>query len=373
MRSPVTRAGRLVPVLAAGLLLGACAGAGDPGPALTVDDDARLRTAAPDGFAIGSSVAGGGHNVAAGWPDPFTDDEDYRAFLTEEVSSLTPENQLKWEFLRPSQDEYDFAGSDAVVEFAQENGQVVRGHTLLWHSQNPAWLEEGDFSADELRGMLRDHVMTVVGRYAGQIEQWDVANEVIDDDGNLRLEENIFIRELGPEIIGEAFHWAHEADPDAALFINDYNVEWIGPKSDAYYELVQELLADGVPIDGFGIQGHLSTQYPFPGDMTDNLRRFADLDLQLAITEADVRIVLPADGVATEEQLDEQAEYYRGMLDACLAVDACASFTLWSPLDAYSWVPYFFEGEGAAGVLDDDVARKPAYVELLSALDAARR
>jgi endo-1,4-beta-xylanase len=181
-------------------------------PAGPVKQD-TLRWAAPKGFHIGSAVAGGGHHVDQPYPDPFTSDEPYRELLAREFSSVSPENQMKWEYLHPERHRYDFDAADAIVEFAKRNRQVVRGHTLLWHSQNPEWLEQGGFSATKLRAILREHVTTVVGRYRGRIQQWDVANEIFDSNGNLRSEENIWIRELGPGIIADTFRWAHEADP----------------------------------------------------------------------------------------------------------------------------------------------------------------
>ena len=278
---------------------------------------------------------------------------------------------MKWDYLRPSQDEYDFAAADAIVDFAEDNKQVVRGHTLLWHSQNPEWLEEGDFTDAELREILHDHITTVVGRYAGRIQQWDVANEIFLDNGQLRTQENIWIRELGPEIVADAFRWAHEADPEAALFFNDYNVEGINPKSNAYYALVQELLADGVPVHGFSTQGHLSTRYGFPGDLQQNLQRFDDLGLETAITEVDVRMDVPVGEQPTAAQLAQQASYFDRMLEGCLAVDGCGSFTLWGFVDTYSWVPVFFSGEGFATPLFADYTPKPAYDEMLASLTQA--
>src|SRR5690606_33541126 len=201
-----------------------------------------------------------------------------------------------WEYIHPEPDRYDFEMADAIVDFAEHNGQVVRGHTLLWHSQNPAWLEEGDYSPEELREILHDHITTVVGRYAGRIQQWDVANEIFDEQGNLRTQENIWIRELGPEIIADAFRWTHEADPEAELSFNDYNVHGVNAKSDASYELIQDLLGQGVPVHGFSTQGHLSTRYGFPGDLEENLQRFDALGLSTAITELDVRMDLPESG-----------------------------------------------------------------------------
>ncbi|MDA0566029.1 endo-1,4-beta-xylanase [Streptomonospora sp. S1-112] len=332
----------------------------------------RLRWAAPQDVVIGTAVAGGGHHLEQDYPDPFTSDGRYRRVLAQQFSSVSPENQMKWEYLRPERDRYDFAMADRIVDFAERNGQAVRGHTLLWHSQNPAWLEEGDFTDAELREILHDHITTVVGRYAGRIDQWDVTNEIFDEAGQLRTEENIWLRELGPGIIADAFRWAHEADPHAELFLNDYGVEEANAKSDAYYDLAQQLLADGVPLHGFSTQAHLSLDYPFPHGLEDNLRRFDDLGLATAVTEMDVRMNVPENGRPTRAQLREQADYYRQGLSACLAVEGCDSFTIWGFTDKYSWVPVFFEGEGSATVMTDDYTRKPAYYSLWSTLKRAK-
>ncbi len=336
-----------------------------------VRQDTTLRDAAPDGFVIGSAVAGGGHHQDESYPDPFTGDQTYRQILGEEFSSLSAENQMKWDHLRPSRNGYAFDDADAIVEYALANGQDVRGHTLLWHNQNPSWLENGDFSQQELREILREHIETVVGRYAGQIQQWDVANEIFDDGGNLRTGDNIWIRELGVEIVGDAFRWAHAADPSAELYFNDFNVEDVNAKSDAYYDLTRELLAEGVPVHGFSAQTHLALQYGFPNGLQDNLERFEALGLSTALTEVDVRIQLPGGAVPTEQQLADQADYYARALEACLNVSGCASFTVWGFPDRYSWVPNTFPGEGAATVYWDDYTTKPAYDALLETLRAA--
>ena len=338
-------------------------------PGLAKKDN--LAFAAGSTLKIGCAVAGGGHHTDQDYPDPFTSDEPYREVLAAEFTSLSAENQMKWDHLRPAPDVYAFEDADAIMDFAEANGQVVRGHTLMWHNQNPAWLAEGDYSPEQLREILKDHITTVVSRYAGRMQQWDVVNEIFDDDAQLRLEGNIWFRELGTEIIADCFRWAHEADPEALLFFNDYNVDGINPKSDAYYTLIQDLLADGVPIHGFSTQGHLSIRYGFPGDLAENLQRFADLGLQTAITELDVRMDLPDGGEPTQAQLEQQADYYRRVTEAALAVDGCDSLTLWGVLDKYSWVPGTFPGEGAATVLWDDFTRKPAYYAVQDALAEA--
>ena len=313
--------------------------------------------------------------------DALASDTKYRKIVATQFSSVTPENVMKWEAVEPTRGVYDYAAADALVAFAQANGQVVRGHTLVWHNQLPTWLTTGDFTAAELRDILRAHILEEAGHFRGDIQQWDVLNEAWNDDGTFRqtIWYNAY-QELtgdGSDYIADVFRWAHEADPGALLFYNDYNLEFTGPKSNAVYTFLQGLVADGVPIDGVGFQGHLDTQYGFP-DVQANLQRFADLGLEVAITEADVRTFVKQkpDGTYTNRPLNpgdaqKQVDYWVGMLEACLAVDACNSFTVWGVSDAYSWIPGVFTGEGAGLLFDMHSNPKLQYDALRRVLRAA--
>ncbi|GGY88364.1 endo-1,4-beta-xylanase [Streptomyces nitrosporeus] len=297
--------------------------------------------------------------------DALADDAPYRARVAGEFTSVTAENVMKWEAVEPRRGTYDWAAADELVDFAGKNRQLVRGHTLVWHSQLPAWLTEDAFTADELREILHRHVTEQVTHFKGRIWQWDVVNEAFNEDGTLR--DSIWLRKLGPGYIADAFRWAHEADPKARLFINDYNIEGVNAKSDALYDLVSRLRKQRVPVHGVGIQGHLGVQYGAPHDIADNMLRFDELGLETAITEADVRIPMPADST----ELEAQAEGYAVMLRGCLLTPGCNAFTLWGFTDTYSWVPDTFPGEGAANVLDEDYAPKPAYGTLRQTLTLA--
>jgi endo-1,4-beta-xylanase len=290
------------------------------------------------------------------------DDAAYRNAIRREFNSVTAENVMKWETVEPQQGVADYTAADALVRFARRNGQVVRGHTLLWHNQLPTWLTQGTFTNEELEAILRRHIFEVAGHFRGRIQAWDVVNEAFNEDGTLR--DTIWLRALGPDYIAKAFRWAHEADPHAKLYYNDYNLESIGPKSDAALALVRDLRAQGVPIHGVGFQGHLGIQYPYPDTFGENLERFAAAGFEVAVTEADVRMILPV----TPEKLATQATYFGNMMRSCVAVRRCVSFTLWGFTDRYSWVPGFFDGEGAATPFDESLRPKPAYFALRDAL-----
>jgi endo-1,4-beta-xylanase len=259
----------------------------------------------------------------------------------------------------------------------------VRGHTLVWHNQLPTWLTtgvaNGTIGNAELRDLLRKHVTDEARHFRGQIWQWDVANEFFTDSNPSQINPNNFwVSHLGSDILKDVFRWARAADPHALLFYNDYNIageDGSNAKSDAVYAWVKQALAEGVPIDGVGDQGHLDTQYGFSGTrMTNDLQRYADLDLKVAITEADVRTFVnnPTDQVPTDH-LAEFAQPYEFslMLRACLAVAPCLSFTVWGFGDANSWVPGFFKGEGYACIYDVNLNPKPAYTTMQNDLRLA--
>ena len=287
----------------------------------------------------------------------------YAETLRCEFSMLVPENAMKFEHVHPGRDRYDFSTADAIVDFAEANGMQVRGHTLVWHSQLPDWLTEGNWTRDELIKILQEHIMTVVGHYQGRIVAWDVVNEAVDDGGSLR--DTFWLQGIGEDYIKLAFCWAHEADPEALLFYNDYGGEGLEPKSDTIYELIQSLLDEGVPIHGVGLQMHLSLDsYPKAQDVATNLNRLSVLGLEAHITEMDVRIQQPV----TEEKLNEQARVYRDMLQVCLSAQNCRAFVLWGVTDHYSWVPLFFPGYQAALIFDENCDPKPAYYALTDVL-----
>jgi endo-1,4-beta-xylanase len=286
----------------------------------------------------------------------------YAEVLKREFNMLTPENALKFGPVHPAPNRYEWSGADALVEFAEANDMLVRGHTLVWHKQLPAWVEKGTWTRDELMAVLEEHIKTVVGRYKGRISVWDVVNEAIDEEGELR--DTIWLRVIGPEYIEMAFRWAHEADPDALLFYNDYACEAIGCKSDAIYALVQELQDKGVPIDGVGLQMHVQLGIEPPlASVERNLERLGALGLQVQITEMDVRV-----RDTEPETLERQAAIYGESLQVCLDAENCTAFVVWGFTDRHSWIPSVFEGWGNALIFDDQYAPKPAYEELRKVL-----
>ncbi len=312
------------------------------------------------------------------------DNAAYSQTAADQFSVVTPGNEMKWQVVEPTQGVFDWSGGDRLVQFAKAHGQLVRGHVLLWHNQLPTWLTtgvaNGTIDNTALAALLHQHITTEVTHFKGKIWQWDVANEFFTDSNPSMLNPNDFwISHLGTGVIADAFRWAHAADPHALLFYNDYNIggeDGTNAKSDAAFAFVQQLRAEGVPINGVGDQGHLDLQFGFPTKLTQDLQRFAGLGLKVAVTEADVRTFvnnataqMPTNTLAPSAQ----AFYYDGMLKACLAVRSCISFTVWGFGDADSWVPGFFTGEGYATLWDVNLQPKPSYFTLQQDLMLATR
>ena len=307
----------------------------------------------------------------------------WTAILEEQFSAVTPGNEMKWQVVEPEQGVFDWSGADALVSFAEAHGQLVRGGPLLWHNQLPNWLvggvANGTISQSQLMSLLEQHIFTEVGRYKGRIWQWDVANEFFLDANPSGINPNDFwVSNLGAGIIPQAFTWAHQADPNALLFYNDYNIageDGTNAKSDAVYAWLQQMLDQGVPIHGVGDEGHLDTQFGFSGiQMTEDLQRYASLGLKVAITQADVRTFVnnATDQVPTNNLAPfAQAYEFSQMMLAVLAVPQAISFTVWGFVDADSWVPGFFTGEGYATLYDVNANPKLAFYNLLEDLKLA--
>jgi endo-1,4-beta-xylanase len=288
---------------------------------------------------------------------------EYAEVLAREFNLLTTENAMKWSFIQPERYRYDWAGADELVNFAIANGMKVRGHTLIWQQQMPDWLKYQDWSREELIAIVEEHITNVVGRYRGRVEIWDVVNEAVIQKGVIITP--FWAKQLGKDYIDLAFQLAHEADPDALLFYNDYNADDIGVKSDGVYALVKSMKERGIPIDGVGMQFHVEVGHlPKLDEVSQNMKRLGELGLQVHITELDIRI----QGTPTLELLEQQAQNYRDILNVCINETNCTAFIMWGMTDKYSWIPQYQQGFGAALIFDEYYQPKPAYKALLDAL-----
>ena len=282
------------------------------------------------------------------------------AIVTTQFDSISPENALKWQNVHPKPGTYDFSIPDQYVAFGIKNHMYIVGHVLLWHNQTPDWVFHDDkgnlLDRDALLARLRRHIMTVVGRYKGKINAWDVVNEVLDDNGGMR--QTLWSKIIGPDYIAKAFEYAHKADPNAELTYNDYNIE-SGPKHQAAVALVQKLKAEGVPITTVGIQGHYILGADAANQLDAAIADFGKLGVKVAISELDIDVLprnnLPATAdiklnIAQDPKLNpyvnglplpvqqDLANHYAEIFDVCLKHRGVVErVTLWGVTDADSW------------------------------------
>ncbi|MGW6013440.1 endo-1,4-beta-xylanase [Streptomyces sp. NPDC055210] len=274
----------------------------------------------------------------------------YASTLDTEFNSVTPENEMKWDAVEPSRNSFSYGSADQIVSHAQGRGMKVRGHTLVWHSQLPGWV--GGLGAADLRTAMNNHITQVMTHYKGKIHSWDVVNEAFQDGSSGARRSSPFQDKLGNGFIEEAFRTARAADPAAKLCYNDYNTDGVNAKSTAVYNLVKDFKARGVPIDCVGFQSHFNSASPVPGDYRANLQRFADLGVDVQITELDI------EGSGTA-----QATSYTNVVNACLGVSRCTGITVWGVTDKYSW-----RASGTPLLFDGNYAKKAAYTAVLTAL-----
>ena len=293
--------------------------------------------------------------------DALQHDATYDSTLAREFDVVTPENVMKFDAVHPEKNTYTFAQADALVAFAHTHNMQVRGHNLVWYRALPAWITKGSFTRNQLLAILKDHIFTVVGHYRGQVNMWDVVNEAVGDDATMR--ESLWYRDIGPDYLDWAFRWAHEANPQAHLFYNDYGAEGLNPKSDAIYALVKGMLQRGIPIYGVGLQTHTSIlNAPVEQDVIANMQRLAALGLKVQITEMDVQI--QGDTRPMTQRLTIQAQIYYNMLHVCLVVKTCEAFVMWGFTDRYTWIPSATRHPDAPLIFDTSYHPKPAYTAL---------
>ena len=301
----------------------------------------------------------------------------YATTLAREFNLLEPEDALKWEVIHPGPATFDFLPADRIMIFARMHGMKVRGHTLVWHHQLPAWISAQEFSPAQLHHLLEEHIRTVVEHYRGKVFAWDVVNEAFDENGQLRSTiwsdaPGIGLG-TGTAFLEAALRWTNAADPDALLFINEAECETVNRKSDAIYEVVKDLQRRKVPLNGMGLQMHIFDLNPDFDGIAANIHRFAALGLLVHITEMDVAVPLNADGrLKNPGDLVRQADIYRRIAAICFSEPRCTAFQTWGFTDKYSWIRSSTRGaKGDALLFDAAYVPKPAYFGLRDGLLAS--
>jgi endo-1,4-beta-xylanase len=320
----------------------------------------------------------------------FEQDARAAAIVTKHFNSITPENILKWALVHPEPGRYDFAASDRFVEFGEKHRMFVVGHTLVWHNQTPRWVFEDEkgnaVDRETLLNRMREHIFTVVGRYKGRIKGWDVVNEALNQDGTMR--QSPWFKIIGDDYLVKAFQFAHEADPSAQLYYNDYDLE-LPAKRAGGVELIKKLKAAGVPISGVGLQNHNLMDWPSAADEDATITAFENLGVKIHITELDVdvlpRTTKPGADYAVDIQVTPQLNPYVDRLPDArqLALtrrylelfqvylkhrDAIDRVTFWGVSDGDSWLNNWpMKGRTNYPLLFDRFGRaKPALAAIIN-------
>lgn len=338
---------------------------------------ATLKEAFKHDFMIGAAVTPGQFQDK----DPVAD-----PIIKSQFNSITPENSLKWPAVHPRPGVYDFSQADQYVSFGERNHMFIVGHNLVWHIGTPDWVfkdgKGATVSRDVLLERMSDHIHTVVGRYKGRIRGWDVVNEAVDNDGSLRKSE--WLKIIGPDYIAKAFEFAHDADPSAELYYNDYALENPDKRAGAI-ALIEKLKKEQIPITGIGLQSHSRIDWPSAEQEDATISEFAKLGLKVMITEMDVS-VLPRvsdsdselnpyrDGLPEKVQQALAARYAELFRVFLKHRDVISRVTFWGVTDSDSWLnnspvkgrtdyPLLFDREGRA---------KPAFYAVIGLLDERR-
>jgi len=339
MSNPLPARGRrravwlVAPVVGAGLLAGVLVAPSSAATASTLG-----AAAAQSGRYFGTAIAAGKLS-----------DSTYTTIAAREFTMVTPENEMKPDATEPSEGNFTFSAGDQVYNWANQQGMKVRGHTLVWHSQLPSWMTSLSGSSNVLAAM-KEHINGVMSHYKGKLAYWDVVNEALNEDGSRRSD--VWQNNIGNSYIDQAFQTARAADPNAKLCYNDYNIEnWSYAKTQGAYNMVKDLKSRGIPIDCVGFQTHFTGGSSLPSNFQTTLQNFADLGVDVALTEVDVT--------------NASTSQYQGLTQACTAVTRCAGITVWGVRDSDSWrsseSPLLFDSSGN---------KKAAYTSVLNALNS---
>ena len=287
---------------------------------------------------------------------------DYHRLATLHFNSVTPENIFKPSYLHPAPGQYDWAEADYLADFCRTNGQRLHGHTLIWHQQLPRWMNNVSGTPAEWEALFRDHIQTICRHFRGQVRSWDVVNEAFDADGGLRS--TIWSQHLGSSYLEKAFRYAHEADPDALLFYNDYDLEANPAKRRAVLAWLQTMRQRGVPVHGLGLQMHISIVHPDNTQLAEALRAAQQTGLLLHLSEIDVAVNPLGHAItATPALLQRQADKLAFLVRTYQELPRAQQFgiTFWGVSDQNTWIRSYFGRDDYPLLFDDNYQPKPAF------------
>ena len=288
---------------------------------------------------------------------------------------VVAENEMKFDATEPKEDEFNFEKGDKMVKYAQANGIRVRGHALAWHSQVANWVNNYSGQKEKLLAVLKNHITKVVSHYKGQVAEWDVVNEAINDEYNAgwRSQGSVWYEGIGAEFLDSAFVWAHEADPDAELCYNDYSIEWglrEGSKASFVVEQVKRWKKNNIPITCVGTQTHIEIAHETtPQNVRALAKALAELDVTLNITELDIGFPKGSAGNLSAADYAKQGHPYRQFMDVFLEEPNMGEFVIWGLTDAHSWLDEQ-QGKTEGLLYDKQYKPKPAFDSVMASLKA---
>ena len=288
---------------------------------------------------------------------------------------VVAENEMKFDATEPKEDEFNFEKGDKMVKYAQANGIRVRGHALAWHSQVAGWVNNYSGQKEKLLAVLKNHITKVVSHYKGQVAEWDVVNEAINDEYNAdwRSQGSVWYEGIGAEFLDSAFVWAHEADPDAELCYNDYSIEWglrEGSKASFVVEQVKRWKKNNIPITCVGTQTHIEIAHETtPQNVRALAKALAELDVTLNITELDIGFPKGSAGNLSAADYAKQGHLYRQFMDVFLEEPNMGEFVIWGLTDAHSWLDEQ-QGKTEGLLYDKQYKPKPAFDSVMASLKA---
>lgn len=302
-------------------------------------------------------------------PRWLSENQAYQKIVLDEFNSLTAENHMKMVLVHPAADRFDFSKADEIVQLALSNGKRMHAHTLVWHNQVPQWMK--DFQGDQKawEELLKTHIQTVATHFKGKVSGWDVVNESFLDDGSLRP--SLWAEHI-PDYIAKSFQWAHEADPDALLFYNDYGQDGKPKKMEAILNMVSDLKNRGIAIHGLGLQMHINVNSK-QSEIEDVVLKSAQTGLQIHFSELDIAVNPKnnPDFVYDETVKNKQSDLFQFVFKTFQKIPVKQQYgiTFWNVSDKDSWLRGYFKRPKEFPLLfDDDYQKKPAYHTLTNLL-----
>ena len=289
-------------------------------------------------------------------------DSHYYEIAVSQFNSVTPGNIFKPYYLHPVESYFEWFEADRLVEFCQNNNKRLHGHTLIWHNQLPDWIMNFQGSQSEWELMFKEHIQTICLHFKGKVKSWDVVNEAFNDNGTLR--NTIWKQKIGSSYIEKAFRYAHEADPDALLFYNDYDIALNETKRKAILSLLNNLRQRGVTVHGIGMQMHISIVHPENHQIAAALKELSENDFKIHLSEVDISLnPLSREFELTDELLERQADKLAAITLLYKEIPSRYQYgiTFWGVSDRNSWIREHFNRDDYPLLFDDNYDPKPVY------------